>query len=110
MKKKTTREWIKELESIGLPCGPLNSIADAAADPLLLSRNMFVDLPAPETEKGTMRVVNTPFKMSKTAAGAERGAPILAEHTAEVLSKVLGMKQGEIEELESEKVIETYKG
>ena len=110
LKKKTTEEWIEEFEPIGIPCGPLNSIADVANDPLLLSRNMFVDLPCPGTEKGSMRVVNTPVKLSRTAAGPERGAPILGEHTVEVLSIVLGMSQGEIEELERQKVIETAKG
>jgi len=110
LKKKTTKEWIEEFEPVGIPCGPLNSIADAANDPLLLSRNMFIDLPCLGTEKGSMRVVNTPIKLSRTAAQPERGAPAVGEHTVEVLSSVLGMTQGEIEELERQKVVETAKG
>jgi len=110
LEKKTTREWIEEFEPLGIPCGPLSSIADAANDPLLLSRNMFVDLPMPGAMKGTMRVVNTPIKMSRTVAGPERGAPAVGEHTVEVLTGVLGMSQKEIEELERQKVVETATG
>jgi len=110
LKKKTTREWIAEFEPIGIPCGPLNDIAEAAQDPLLLARNMFVDLPCPGVKKGSLRAVGTPMKLSRTAAGPRQGAPALGEHTVEILSALLGMDKKEIEELESLKVIGTAKG
>jgi CoA:oxalate CoA-transferase len=109
LKKKTTREWIKEFEPIGMPCGPLNSIADSAQDSLLISRNMFVDLPCPGTEKGTLRVVNTPMKFSRTPAGPDRGAPVLGEHTRKMLSGLFGLESEEIEELESQGIIHNRK-
>jgi CoA:oxalate CoA-transferase len=105
LKKKTTREWIEAFESIGMPCGPLNSIADAAQDPLLLSRKMFIDLPKSSAGQGTFRVVNTPMKFSRTSAGPEKGAPLLGEHTKEMLSERLGLDSKKIEELESTKII-----
>jgi CoA:oxalate CoA-transferase len=105
LKKKTTREWIEEFESIGMPCGPLNSIADSAHDPLLISRNMFIDLPKAGREKGTMKVVNTPMNFSRTPAGPEGGAPVLGEHTREMLSSLSGLGRKEIEELESQGII-----
>ncbi|MFC1957954.1 CaiB/BaiF CoA transferase family protein [Chloroflexota bacterium] len=110
LKKKTTAEWIREFESIGVPCGPLNSIPEAASDPQILARNMFVDLPCPGIKKGSMRVVNTPIKLSRTAVELEQGAPALGEHTVEVLSTLLGMSLGEIGELERQEIIETAKG
>ncbi|MEW6186509.1 MAG: CaiB/BaiF CoA-transferase family protein [Thermodesulfobacteriota bacterium] len=105
IKKKTTREWIEAFESIGMPCGPLNTIADSAHDPLLISRNMFVDLPKSGGGQGTFRVVNTPMKFSRTPAGPEKGAPVLGEHTHETLSRLIGLGAKEIEELETQKII-----
>jgi CoA:oxalate CoA-transferase len=105
LKKKTTREWLDEFEPLGMPCGPLNSIADAANDPLLLSRQMFVDLPCPGSAKKTMRVVNTPMNFSRTSAGPKHGSPALGEHTREVLSSVTGLDSKEIERLEDQKII-----
>jgi CoA:oxalate CoA-transferase len=105
LKKKATREWLDEFESIGMPCGPLNSIADSANDPLLISRNMFIDLPRPGAKKDTLRVVNTPMKFSRTPAGPKTGAPVLGEHSREMLLRMLGLGLKEIEELESEGII-----
>ena len=105
LKKRTTKEWVEELESFGMPCAPVNSIADAAKDPQLLSRDMFVDLPCPGIDK-SIRVVNTPVKMSRGAHKLKNGAPVLGEHTAEVLSDVLKLSPEEIKELEHKKVIE----
>lgn len=109
LKKKTTREWLTEFEPLGLPCGPLNSIADSAGDPLMQARNMFVDLPRPGLDKGTLRVVNTPMKFSRTPAGPQKGSPTLGEHTREVLSSMAGLSTEEIEELENQKTIHTEK-
>jgi CoA:oxalate CoA-transferase len=104
--KRTTREWIEEFESAGIPCGPLNTIADAAHDPQLLSRNMFIDLPCPGTQAGTMRVSNTPVRLSRTPAAVEKPAPNLGEHTREVLATLLGMSEQEILDLKKDKIIE----
>ena len=102
---RTTQEWIEEFESVGIPCGPLNSIADAARDPQLLSRNMFIDLPCPGTTSGTMRVSNTPVRLSRTPVVVEKPAPHLGEHTREILKTVLGMREQEILDLEKNRVI-----
>jgi len=105
LKKRTTKEWVEELESFGMPCAPVNSIADAAKDPQLLARDMFVDLPCPGIDK-SIRVVNTPVKVLRGAHKLKNGAPMLGEHTAEVLSDVLKLSPEEIKELEHKKVIE----
>ena len=106
LKKKTTKEWIEEFEAIGMPCAPLNSIADAAKDRQLISRGMFVDLPCPGTDKN-IKVVGTPVKMSRSNHILRNGAPLLGEHTSEVLSDILEMSPQEIKKLEYEKVIQT---
>ncbi len=109
LKMKTTQEWINEFEPIGMPCGPLNSVADSAHDPLLISRSMFIDLPNPGPKKGMMKVVNTPMKFSRTPAGPKSGAPLLGEHTREMVSALGGLELKEIDELEAQGIINNIK-
>jgi len=105
LKTKTTSEWVKEFEAAGFPCGPLNNIAQAAQDPQLLQRNMFIDLPRLSSRPESFRVSNTPFKLSRTPPQVVRGAPQVGEHTEEVLSSLLGLNQDEIRSLKDEGVI-----
>ena len=103
MKKKTTREWLTELEALGIPCGPVNTIDKVAQDPQVLHRGMIKDMPHPRL--GKVRVVDTPVKLSRTPGGAERPSPELGEHTAQVLREMLGLDVKEIAALREEEVI-----
>jgi CoA:oxalate CoA-transferase len=103
MKTKTTREWVEELEQAGIPCGPVNTIEQAANDPQIAARDMIIDVQHPEA--GKFRVVNTPFKFSRTHCIAERASPDLGEHTQDVLSQLLGMTREEIRTLKGLGVI-----
>lgn len=105
LKTRTTAEWMEEFEAAGMPCGPINNIAQAAEDPQLRHRNMFVDLPCPGTQRGSLRVSNTPFRLSRTPPQLLRGAPELGQHTEEVLSSLLGLSQEEIISLKEQGVI-----
>ena len=103
MKAKTTREWVEELEQVGIPCGPVNTIDQVASDPQILAREMIIDVQHPDA--GKFKVVNTPFKFSRTPHRAERASPDLGEHTEDVLNQLLGMTRKEISELEGSGVI-----
>lgn len=103
MKTRTTREWVTELEQMGIPCGPVNKINQVAEDIQVKARDMIIDVQHPEA--GILKVVNTPFKFSRTPCKAERAAPELGEHTKDVLSNLLGMTQKEMEELRQSKII-----
>jgi CoA:oxalate CoA-transferase len=103
MKTKTTREWVEELEQAGIPCGPVNTIDQVASDPQIAAREMIIDVQHPDA--GRFRVVNTPFKFSRTPHRAEQASPDLGEHTEDVLSRILGMSRREISELEGLGVI-----
>lgn len=102
LKVKTTKEWVVEFESIGVPCGPLNSIPEAAVDPEVLSREMFVELP--DSKLGKVKVSNTPIKLSRTPAKLEKGAPQLGEYTYEVL-RGLGLDEAKVRTYEEAGVI-----
>lgn len=98
MKTRTTGEWVEELEQAGIPCGPVNTIAQSANDPQVAARDMIVEVEHPEA--GKFGVVNTPFKFSRTPYKVEQASPELGEHTHEVLGRLLGMTPEEISKLQ----------
>lgn len=103
MKTRTTQEWVVELEQAGIPCGPVNTIEQAAGDPQIAARDMIIEVEHPEAGKFT--VVNTPFKFSRTPYKVEKASPELGQHTQDVLSSLLGMTHQEIEKLKDEGVV-----
>ena len=103
MKARTNSEWIEELEQMGIPCGPVNTIDKVASDPQVAARGMIIDVHHPKA--GTFKVVNTPLKFSRTPYKVEQASPDLGQHTQEVLSNLLGMTPEEISTLEDSGVI-----
>jgi len=103
MKAKTTGEWIEELEQLEIPCGPVNTIDQVAADAQVGAREMIIEVQHPGA--GKFKVVNTPFKFSRTPCRVERASPDLGEHTQEVLSHLLGMTGEEIARLRELNII-----
>jgi CoA:oxalate CoA-transferase len=97
IKTRTTQEWMQELEKAGIPCGPVNNIAQAAADPQIAARDMIATVRHPEA--GEFKVVNSPFKFSRTPCKVEHVSPELGEHTEDVLKELLGMTPKEIGKL-----------
>jgi formyl-CoA transferase len=99
---ETVREsrdfWIAELEKAGIPCGPILDYKDALATPQAVAREMTVDVEHPIL--GSMRTLGTPIKMSATPLDPKRRAPLLGEHTDDVLIEA-GYSNDEIEQLRS---------
>ncbi len=103
LKSKTTQEWIKDFEEVSIPCGPVNTIDQVAADPQVAERNMIVEVQHPKS--GNFKVINSPVKLSRTPTEVNRGAPELGEHTEEVLKGILGIDKEEIRQLREQNVI-----
>jgi crotonobetainyl-CoA:carnitine CoA-transferase CaiB-like acyl-CoA transferase len=89
-------ELIQALDAAGVPCGPINSIADVAADPQALAREMVVELEHPRA--GRTRALGLPVKLSRTPGKVTRPAPTFGQHTREVLAE-FGFSAAEIEVL-----------
>ncbi len=83
MRRRTTAEWLREFDSIGLPCGPLNNIAQAAEQPQVKARGMLVEVEHPVI--GKLPLPDTPVKLSRTPGRIRGASPALGEHTDEVL-------------------------
>jgi CoA:oxalate CoA-transferase len=107
-RKRSTVEWVAELEALGIPCGPLNRIDEAAHDPQVLHRNMLVDVE--KQPEGVVRIANTPFRMSRSEAGIKGPPPEVGEHTRALLAELLGLGDGEIDGLVQAGVVATEGG
>lgn len=88
--------WLRVLEEAGIPCGPILNYADALATPQAEAREMSLEVEHPTL--GTQRILGTPIKMSRTPLNPRRRAPMLGEHTDEVLATA-GYAENEIEQL-----------
>ena len=97
LRQKTTADWLREFDDIGLPCGPLNDIPHAAEHPQVQAREMLVDVEHPDGFK--LRIADTPVKLSRTPGGIKGPPPSLGEHTDEVLGGLLSLSPSEIAEL-----------
>jgi formyl-CoA transferase len=88
--------WLTRLEAAGVPCGPILNYAEAFATPQAEARQMSVEVDHPVL--GRHRTLGTPIKMSATPLNPARRAPMLGEHTDEVLAAA-GYAENEIEQL-----------
>ena len=101
--EKTTSEWMDILTVAGVACGPLNNIADVVSDPHILAREMIVEVPG-HAKLGNVKYPGNPIKFSKTKVKIERPAPILGQHTDEIL-KEFNLSEEAIAELRSKNII-----
>jgi formyl-CoA transferase len=94
---RDTGHWVAVLSGAGVPAGPLNDYAEVVADPHTLAREMVVEMDHPV--EGTVRGLGIPVKLSETPGRIRRAAPLLGEHTAEVLAE-LGCTEQEISDVQ----------
>jgi len=84
---KNGSEWLALLRAAGLPCGPINTMADVAADPQVAARNMIVEVDDPKA--GHVKLFGNPIKMSAFADPHERApAPDLDQDRARILKEL----------------------
>jgi crotonobetainyl-CoA:carnitine CoA-transferase CaiB-like acyl-CoA transferase len=96
LKKRPSAEWIRLFEEAGVPVGPVNKIGDMLADPQVAAREMVVEVDHPKA--GRTKALGHPIKFSETPGAIERAAPLLGQHTREVLGG-LGYSAAEIDKL-----------
>ena len=100
---KTTAEWVAQLEAVGVPCGPINDLAQVFADPQVRARGLAMQLP--HALAGLVPQVASPIRLSVTPVEYRNAPPLLGEHTEQVLEQVLGLKSGAVEALRRSGVV-----
>jgi len=100
---KTTAEWVSQLEKAGVPCGPINDLAQMFQDPQVVARGLAVTIPHPLA--GIVPQVASPIRLSETPVEYRRAPPLLGEHTEAVLSEVLGLDADAVHRLRSAGVL-----
>ncbi|WP_159999098.1 CaiB/BaiF CoA-transferase family protein [Roseomonas sp. 18066] len=83
-KTKTTKVWIEALEALKIGCGPINTLKEVFADPHVVARDMVVRMPHASGEEVT--VIANPVKLSATPPDYRLAAPVLGQHTDDVLA------------------------
>ncbi len=98
----STEHWQQLLESAGVPCGPVNDIADVVSDPHVIERGM---IRGQQEGDVTVRVPGPPLKFSNSCMSDIRPAPTLGQHTATILSQWLQIDSSQLDRLHDEGVI-----
>ena len=83
--QRDTADWLARLQTAGVPASPVLSIGEMLEDPQVLARDMVVEVE--HSRLGTTRALGSPVKFSATPTRIERGAPLLGEHTREILAE-----------------------
>ena len=102
--ERNTRDAAEHLSAHSVPCAPVNTVEQAAKEPLLQEREMMMEIPDPVA--GTMWVTGKSIKFGRTPM-VVNPTPLIGEHTRELLSDVLGYDDEKIGSLEDSQVIKT---
>ena len=101
LQARTSAEWIALLQDKAVPCGPINTIAQAFDDPQVRARGLRLELPrwraheAPGSGPARIAGVASPMRLSATPVAYRNAPPALGQHTDEVLRE-LGLDAGAI--------------
>lgn len=99
---KTSAQWLSDLEAVGVPCGPINDLAQVFADPQVIARGLKVEMPH---AVGSVPQVASPLRLSASPVDYRLPPPQLGEHSAQVLARVLGLSAAEIAALQGNGVV-----
>jgi len=95
--------WVARLQAAGVPCGRINSVAQALDDPHTAARGMVETVE--HATLGAVRLLGIPFKLGETPASVRRPPPTLGEHTEAILHDELGLSGERLGELRARRVI-----
>ena len=99
---RTTKEALDHLTSYSVPCAPVNNVEQAAKDPHWSEREILVEVPDPIA--GSIHVAGKMIKFSRTPMEVG-SAPMVGEHTEEVLRDILGYTEQRIQALQDQGVV-----
>ena len=101
---RTTADWVALFEKVGVPCGPINTIAQVFEDPQVKARGTQIRMSHPAG--GEIPLVASPLRLSQTPVQYRHAPPQLGQDTGQVLAGWLGMSSEEILNLKERGVVE----
>jgi crotonobetainyl-CoA:carnitine CoA-transferase CaiB-like acyl-CoA transferase len=101
-KTRTSSDWLKRLETVGVPAGPIYKMDEVFADPQV--QHLSIAVPCRHAKRGEIQIVGEPVQLSRTAARIVSMTPEPGEHTEQVLHE-LGYSDTEIQRLRNAKVV-----
>ncbi len=102
-RKQPAAHWLKELPANNVPACPINNIAQVFEDPQVLARDMKLELDHPTA--GKVPGIANPLKFSKTKIAYQKAPPIVGEDTDEVLKRVLGKSDADVQTLKDKGIV-----
>lgn len=81
-------DLLKKLEAVGVPAGPINTLADVFADPQVIARKIRIDRPSEAAKGGQIPGVRSPITIDGQFMASDRPSPMLGEHTQEILREL----------------------
>lgn len=100
---RTVNEWIDDLLTLGIPCGPINTVADALEDPHIKERGLVQETTL--SNDASIRFVGSPIGLSETPATLRYPPPALGQHSEEILKELLNFDDASIAEYRAAGVI-----
>lgn len=103
LKEKPCSHWMERLEEAGIPNGPINCIGEVIENPQVQAREMIIEVDHPKA--GQLKMAGVPVKLSESPGGIQKPAPLLGEHSKEILMEWLGYSEAEVNCLREEGVL-----
>jgi crotonobetainyl-CoA:carnitine CoA-transferase CaiB-like acyl-CoA transferase len=100
--RRTRDEWLEVLDAAGIPCGPVNTVAEAFADAQVRHLGMTERVEHPQ--RGPVEILRSPITMSRTPRVARTPSPAAGQHTDEILQE-LGYSAAEVAGLRADGVV-----
>lgn len=97
--QRTVAQWVEALAEVRVPCGPVNDLPTLFQDPQILAREMAIEMPSAESQKGKIGLLANPIRFSRTPVVYDKAPPRLGADSQKVLTDLLEMTAEEIEDL-----------
>lgn len=101
---QSSAHWISELGKLGIPCAPIQTLDEVAAEPQFDHRLIFTEIPNPQTPDASVKVVSAGHVSEPAPPKVQRPSPSLGQDNDNVLGE-LGYSEHDIAELRAQRVI-----